>query len=104
MSAQGNPEDIRVERIQSSGNSVDNTRFEQASIAAAKQWTYRPEVVGGHAMASVVRVTVTFCMDGPLCRSPEHDADGRVSAPAPGSVATLDRHAKLVTQVAGSTF
>ena len=93
--------DIRTSRIK---DGVAKKAFEAAVIEAAKTWRLHPEVVGGHAMTSRVRVPVEFCISEESCEhlpSP-HIAQGE-AMPSNRPVA-LDSRVKLITQVVGITF
>lgn len=57
VDAQGKATDVRVLSATNPGV------FDAVSIAAARQWTYRPAMKDGKAVASAVRIPVTFAMD-----------------------------------------
>jgi TonB family protein len=42
-------------------------RLERAAIEAIRQWTFVPERVGGHAIASTLLVPLRFCITGKPC-------------------------------------
>jgi TonB family protein len=57
VDAQGKATDVRVVSATNPGV------FDAVSIAAARQWTYRPAMKDGKAVASAVRIPVDFAMD-----------------------------------------
>lgn len=57
VDAQGKVSDVRVLSATNPGV------FEEVSIAAARQWTYRPALKDGKPVAAAVRIPVTFAMD-----------------------------------------
>jgi len=56
VDAQGRVSDVRVLSATNPGV------FDAASIAAARQWTYRPAMKDGKAVAGAVRIPVNFAM------------------------------------------
>ncbi len=57
VDAAGKPGDVRV--LSSTPAGV----FDEASIAAAKQWTFEPARQNGHAVASALKIPMTFELD-----------------------------------------
>jgi TonB family protein len=57
VDAQGKVSDVRVLSATNPGV------FDEVSIAAARQWTYRPALKDGKPVAAAVRIPVTFAMD-----------------------------------------
>ncbi len=105
-------------RIESNDVDCMKTRLETAAIDAARQWRFRTESVGGHAMAGRARVPVTFCLGlshGACARyyvkeekDNQRGADGQPAAdtqPAQGmQITSLGSKVKLLTQVAGTSL
>ena len=59
IDASGNPTAIEVEKAEPAGV------FEEQAVAAAWNWKFEPEIKGGKAVASRVRVPVDFKIDPP---------------------------------------
>ena len=86
------------------GDRTSQKIFATAVTVQAKTWRFRPEIVGGHAVTSQMRIPVDFCMNAIPCIRVK---DERVAEDAPMPLArplALDSQVKLVTQVAGTTL
>jgi protein TonB len=76
-------------------------RLARAAIASVKQWTFAPEVVGGHPVAGAALVPICFTLAGrtpPVCEW--NDAAGGESMSGSEAVA-VNPAAKLETDVVG---
>jgi protein TonB len=47
--------------------SIAAKRLRDAALAAVRQWTFVPERVGGHPIASTILLPIRFCLDGYRC-------------------------------------
>jgi hypothetical protein len=76
-------------------------RLTKAASAATKTWTFRPEVVGGHALAGAV--VVPFCFSIAPGKKPDCSwkPKGENAALGDGEALALEPAAKLTTDVAG---
>jgi TonB family protein len=79
-------------------------QFVEAALSSVKQWTFEPEIVGGHPIASNALVPITFNLKGmqePECRwiasatYPDFDGGGAVA---------LNPATKLESDVVGHTL
>jgi len=105
IDASGVPNDISAESVITNGSSASKATFARESIAAAKHWRFKPETVGGHAVASHVHIPITFCLDGPnRCPNIAKQVAAAGDATPANTPIALDSKVKLVTQVAGTTF
>lgn len=57
VDTEGRATDVRV--LEASPSGV----FDDATVAAAKQWTFEPAIRNGKAVASALKIPVTFAMD-----------------------------------------
>jgi TonB family protein len=55
---------ISINRVVQKGSSPVDRNLVNASLAAAKQWTFDPETVGGHPVAGSVVMPFCFTIDG----------------------------------------
>jgi len=100
----------KATKVEFAGTSpmIDTYRkaFETAIVEASKgDWRFRPESVGGHAIASQVSLPIDFCMSAvsPCARVKDEAvaSDGTVLKSVP---IALDSQVTLVTPVAGMTL
>jgi TonB family protein len=61
VDAAGRATSVAVDR------SIAAKRLEAAAVKAARAWTFVPERVGGHAIASTVLLPIRFCLQGYAC-------------------------------------
>lgn len=109
---------LRV-RYDENGTVVESALYEKAphadqalvnaAIAAVKRWTFKPEVVGGHPLASTALVPVCFSLHGTRIQPPKCDWDrpgesaASASRLADDTTPAFDSALKLETAVAGRT-
>jgi TonB family protein len=55
---------VSINRVMQKGSGPVDRKLVNASLAAAKQWTFDPETVGGHPVAGSVVMPFCFTIDG----------------------------------------
>lgn len=97
--------------VESSDADCMKSHLEAAALAAAKQWRFNVEMVGGRGMADKARVPVAFCLGishGTCSRYAKTVADSQHGTDTPASnnlrITSLNSQTKLLTQVTGTTL
>jgi hypothetical protein len=80
----------------------------EASVKAARSWTFQPEIVGGRALAGTSVVPICYALNVLDTNRKEGKCDwkapGHDRALENGEALALDPAAKLLTDVAGRTL
>ncbi len=90
---------VAESRFEGSKGTRGRAAFLQATEKAVQAWTFRPETVGGHGVASRVEVPVTFCLSSSRwCEQQAESADARLAVPS-GTPVALDSAVALKTDI-----
>ncbi len=106
IDAAGVPDKVLVENVIGNGSSQNRRDLAEVAGKAAKDWRFQPEKVGGHGVASWVRMPVEFCIDGAASQCARFNSqlaakNGAMPADMP---VALDSKVKLITQVVGTAL